>query len=40
MKKLVQISSSFLSFLAVMTVNSMSFIWIHQPETPKELLRK
>jgi cyclic lactone autoinducer peptide len=40
MKKLVQISSSFLVLLSNMTVNSMSFIWIHQPETPKELLRK
>jgi cyclic lactone autoinducer peptide len=40
MKKLVRISSSFLSFLSVMTVNSMSFIWFHQPETPKELLKK
>jgi cyclic lactone autoinducer peptide len=40
MKKIVQISSSFLKLLSTMTVNSMSIMWVHQPQAPKELLKK
>jgi cyclic lactone autoinducer peptide len=40
MKKLVQISSFFLALLSVVTVSSMSWLYVHQPEVPKELLKK
>jgi cyclic lactone autoinducer peptide len=40
MKKIVQISSVFLALLSRVAVNSMSFWFVHQPETPKELLKK
>jgi cyclic lactone autoinducer peptide len=40
MKKVVQISSSFLRLLSVMSVSSMSWLFVNQPEVPKELLKK
>jgi cyclic lactone autoinducer peptide len=40
MKKIVQISSFFLSLLSIVAVSSMSWLYFNQPEAPKELLKK
>jgi cyclic lactone autoinducer peptide len=40
MKKVVEISSFFLELLSKVAVNSISMWFIHQPEVPKELLKK
>lgn len=40
MKKLAKHTSLFLVALSVMTVSVLSPFWVHQPEVPKELMRK
>jgi cyclic lactone autoinducer peptide len=38
MKRLVYKTATFLSMIALFTVSVDSFLFVHQPETPEELL--